>query len=115
MYGFPIFTNGTTTMLVKLLEKIFDDKGEYISWWLWESVEKEIYYEDGEVRKVNTVEKLYDFLIDNIKEHETEKENGDKEDVNKYKNENINKDKTTKEDVNKNTVTLKEICSGYLK
>lgn len=59
-----------------LLKKIFNDKNDYIGWWLFEDVEKIIYINNGRNSKssksnenkivLNTPEKLYDFLIRNM-------------------------------------------------
>jgi hypothetical protein len=67
MDGSPIITNKTTDLLVKLPEEIFDDKHNNISWWLWEDVPKEIYHDNGIVKKVDTIENFYDYLIENKK------------------------------------------------
>jgi hypothetical protein len=48
--------------LYKLLEQI--DTDDFIGWWLYEDVEKVIWVKDKKI-KVDTPEKLYDFL----KEH----------------------------------------------
>jgi len=49
--------------LFKLLKEIIDPY-EYISWWLYEDVEKAVWLEDGKVEiRLDTVEQLYDFLI----------------------------------------------------
>lgn len=55
-YGFDIVAH-----LVKLLEKVMEDKDEMISWWLWEDVKKIIYDDDSEepVYDLTDVEDLY--------------------------------------------------------
>lgn len=58
-YGFDI-----TTELVKLLEYIFDDKDEMISWWLYEDVDKIIYFKKKDYDlDLTNVEDLYYYLI----------------------------------------------------
>ena len=56
--------------LLMVLSEVFDDKENgWISWWLWEDVEKYVYYENPKRKKsVKTTEKLYDFLIETMEE-----------------------------------------------
>ena len=35
----------------------------WIEWWLWEDVEKVVYYPNGTQTKVETLEELYEFLV----------------------------------------------------
>lgn len=53
-YGFDIVAH-----LVKLLEKVMDDKDEWISWWLWEGVEKIVYDDEEPFYDLTDVEDLY--------------------------------------------------------
>jgi hypothetical protein len=53
-YGFDIVAH-----LVKLLEKVMDDKDKWISWWLWEDVEKIVYNGKEPVYDLTAVEDLY--------------------------------------------------------
>ena len=46
---------GHETVVVKLLENMFNDKGEVISWWIYE--------QNGVEIDLATPEKLYDYLI----------------------------------------------------
>jgi len=48
----------------ELLRTVMNDKGDYISWWLYENVEK-IVWEKDKTWHLDTVEDLYDFLIEN--------------------------------------------------
>ena len=58
-YGFDVVAE-----LVKLLERIFDDKDENISWWLYEDVDKVFVYKDRDYDiDVRTPESLYYYLI----------------------------------------------------
>jgi hypothetical protein len=67
--GYPIIMNLTMDLSVRLLEKLFDDRGEYISWWLWEDVEKVVTHTDsGKKIVLETIEQLYNFLIENKKD-----------------------------------------------
>ena len=53
-----------------LLRKIFNDESDYISWWLYEDVDKKVWERDkGKEIEYNleTPEALYDFLIHNMK------------------------------------------------
>lgn len=56
-----------SNLLIEVLCKYFDicyDKYVYddISWWLYESVDKKIYYPDGYTLDVTSLESLYDYL-----------------------------------------------------
>jgi hypothetical protein len=51
-----------------LLKEIFNDTDDWISWWVYEDVKKEITYKNGKIILLDTSEKLYDFLIKNMKE-----------------------------------------------
>lgn len=55
-YGFDIVAH-----LVKLLEKVIDDKDEWISWWLWDDVKKIVYDNDSKepVYDLTDVKDLY--------------------------------------------------------
>lgn len=53
-----------------LLKEVFNDKGDWISWWLYEAVDKYVYIDSFRGKKklsLKTVEQLYDFLIQNMK------------------------------------------------
>jgi len=50
-----------------LLSSIFRDTSDWISWWLYEDVEKVIYDGDNEI-PVETPEQLYDFLVSEMQE-----------------------------------------------
>ena len=59
--------NNLTTALEEILEELtFDRKDEHgetwLSWWLYEDVEKIIYTEQDDPIDVRTPEKLYDYL-----------------------------------------------------
>ena len=56
-------------LLIEILEKEFNDIDEWISWWLFEDVEKIIYYQDKQSRNVEKIEDFYQFLLDNLKKH----------------------------------------------
>lgn len=53
--------------LMILLKEIFNDKGCWISWWIYEDVKKYVYFKNGKKKLIDTPEKLYDFLIKNNK------------------------------------------------
>jgi hypothetical protein len=63
--GSPIMINKTAGMLIALLEFIFKDRDETISWWLYENVDRVITYNDGREVILDTAEQLYDFLGEN--------------------------------------------------
>lgn len=66
---------GHETIVVKLLENMFNDRGNWISWWLYEqdygrSVSIDDVF-DEEIEKfidLTTPEKLYDYLIKEMEE-----------------------------------------------
>lgn len=63
----------TLLTLIKVLEEVMHDAGGYITWWLYEGVEKVISWEeDGHeiICNVQKAEDLYDFLVDNYKASE---------------------------------------------
>lgn len=66
--GYPIFgvNNGFTVAMLNLLKTGMQDMGDTISWWLYEDVEKVIWWqEDGKEVEchLNTVRDLYDYLV----------------------------------------------------
>ena len=67
-----------TETVIDLLEFIFNDKNQWISYWVFElefgkQYEDEcIKWEDGEVIPLKTAEDLYDLLIRNMKESKEE-------------------------------------------
>ena len=64
-----------SAITLKLLEEIFDDKGEWINWWLYEDVEKVVGFSDGTSKNISKLKDLYNFLLENKAEHEKEREN----------------------------------------
>ena len=61
---------GHETIVVKLLENMFNDRGNWISWWLYEqdygrnvSIDDVFDEEIGKFVDLTTPEKLYDYLI----------------------------------------------------
>lgn len=67
-----------TETVIDLLEFIFNDKNQWISYWIFElefgkQYEDEcIKWEDGEVIPLKTAEDLYDLLVRNMKESKEE-------------------------------------------
>lgn len=63
--------NKITESLLSLLIKIFEDKDDWISWWIYERVNDEYkaYYKNKKEIKLNTAEDLYNFLIKNMKKN----------------------------------------------
>ena len=55
----------TRRALMKLLKEVTGDADDYISWWLYENVEKKVWLKDGTEIKLKTAESLYDFLKEN--------------------------------------------------
>jgi hypothetical protein len=64
--GSPIMINKTAGMLIALLEFIFKDRDENISRRLYEKVDRVITCKDGREVILDTVEQLYDFLMENF-------------------------------------------------
>lgn len=60
------YENGYQTELLNLLKVIMNDKYETISWWLFEDVEKIIYFKNGKQRDLTKVEDLVKYLIENM-------------------------------------------------
>ena len=57
--------------LLDCLKDIFDDKDDWISWWLYErdgDKKMKAYYKDKTEIKLDTAEDLYKFLITNMQE-----------------------------------------------
>ena len=57
-----------TTALLDLLRNLINDEDDYIGWWLYEDVEKEVKDAFGNIIELDTPEKLYDFLVSNYKQ-----------------------------------------------
>lgn len=69
--GFPVVTMGGY-LVREILNTLNDDLGlskenDILDWWLYEDVEKVIYYNDEEI-SVRTLEELYDYIISETKE-----------------------------------------------
>lgn len=66
---------GHETIVVKLLENMFNDRGNWISWWLYEQdygrsvrIDDVFNEEIGKFVDLTTPEKLYDYLIEEMEE-----------------------------------------------
>lgn len=57
-----------TQALIDLLKSLTNDLDDYIEWWLYEDVEKEVKDAFGNIIELDTPEKLYDFLVSNYKQ-----------------------------------------------
>lgn len=55
--------------ILRLLQESLNDENDWIDWWMYEDVEKIVYYPD-ENKKVDItkVEDLYNFLVENYKD-----------------------------------------------
>ena len=67
---------GHETIVVKLLENMFNDRGNWISWWLYEqdygrsvNIDDVFDKEIGKFVDLTTPEKLYDYLIKEMEEN----------------------------------------------
>lgn len=58
----------TTQALIELLKSLTNDLDDFIGWWLYKDVEKEVKDVFGNIIKLDTPEKLYDFLVSNYKQ-----------------------------------------------
>ena len=66
--GMAIYHDG---LVVRLLSKMFDDIGEYISWWVFEQnfgENKLAVYIDDKERFLENAEELYDFIMENVED-----------------------------------------------
>ena len=66
--GHPVFDTNNLYLksLLDVLKETFNDQDDYITWWLWEDVEKKVWPEDGTEIDLSTPEQLYDFLVENM-------------------------------------------------
>ena len=67
---------GHESIVVKLLENMFNDRGNWISWWLYEqdygrsvNIDNVFDKEIGKFVDLTTPEKLYDYLIKEMEEN----------------------------------------------
>lgn len=75
-----IAENGLITTLISVLEESFNlytdpRYGSTLSWWIYETKDDKsnaIIYDDEEVIKLDTVDKLYDYLIEEGLRHDKE-------------------------------------------
>lgn len=72
-YLIPTISEGLTNLLIDILKLEFDDDNDWIGWWIYEkeygTLERlKAYNADGSEIVLNTIDKLYDFLILNKKE-----------------------------------------------
>ena len=73
-----VFPPMCTETVIDLLEFIFDDKNQWIRYWVLELdfgkyyEDGDIKYDDGEVIQLKTVEDLYDLLVRNMEESKEE-------------------------------------------
>ena len=83
--GWPIFDTNNLYLesLLDILKEIFHDDNDWIEWWLYEEVEKKVWYDDGTEIDIAEPEDFYNFLIQNMIE------NGDSVVVNEEENDPI--------------------------
>lgn len=78
--GYPIFDvdisglGNCQTVLLMMLKESMHDRDDFISWWLFEDVDKEIRWlnNDGKIERIvhlDTVDQLYDYLVDEYVPH----------------------------------------------
>jgi len=60
--------NKKYSVLFELFEKVMNDKDNFISWWLYENVKKEVTLKNGKKIDLSTTKKLYEYLIKYYKE-----------------------------------------------
>lgn len=64
--GYPIVTFGNNLIaeLIAITAQELNDNDDFISWWLWEDVEKVVWIGEKEQEiSVRTVDELYNFLV----------------------------------------------------
>lgn len=67
-----MFSTGLEDVIVRLLETVFEDTDEWISYWVWEKGFGDNYEdgdavdENGDIIHIKTAQNLYDFLIKNM-------------------------------------------------
>jgi light-regulated signal transduction histidine kinase (bacteriophytochrome) len=69
--GYPVVTLGDNLIaeLIAITAQELNDNDDFISWWLWEDVEKVVWVGDEDKQReisVRTVEELYDFLTEQM-------------------------------------------------
>lgn len=69
--GYPIFDSNNLYLesLLEILKSVFHDENEWIEWWLWENVEKTVWFDDGTEIDLTSSKSLYNFLIQNMIEN----------------------------------------------
>ena len=58
--------------LGELLKVVMNDKDDFIGWWLYEDVEKEVTLENNKKINLSTTKSLYEYLIQYYKEKNEE-------------------------------------------
>lgn len=66
-WAFVTIGNDLIELLMEILKNEFNDKDGWIGWWLYEDVEKIIYYPDETMENIEKIEDFYNFLIKNKK------------------------------------------------
>lgn len=69
--GWPIFDTNNLYLesLLDILKEIFHDDNDWIEWWLYEDVEKKVWYDDGTEIDITEPKAFCNFLIQNMIEN----------------------------------------------
>lgn len=91
-WAFCTFGDNLSDALLKVLEHVFNDKGEWISWWLYEDVEKIVTFTDSNKKlDITKIEDLYNFLLVNKVHNDKEDAEGHVNSVRNFTFENSSK------------------------
>ena len=92
-YAFCTAGGDLVCMLLKILKEEFNDIDDWITWWIYEDVEKIVTYSDDRpARNLEDIKDFFEFLLEN-----------------KAENEKVSPKTKEKSNKNKNTITLEEI------
>lgn len=69
-WAFVTAGDNLISLLITILEKEFKDEDAWVTWWLYEDVDKIVTYPDKSTKDINKIEDFYEFLVENKKEKE---------------------------------------------
>ena len=67
-YSVVTFGDDLVFEMINMIEEDLKHK-DILAWWLYEGVDKVVYYDDGKEISVRTLEELYDYMVDNQYEY----------------------------------------------
>lgn len=71
--GFIVLENPLIEFIIKFLKTAMRDEDDYISWWLFEDIEKKVWLKDGTEVDLSTPQKLYKFLRKDMRDETNKK------------------------------------------